>query len=81
MIADLYRHEAERLEKDPVIIEMVRDLRGQVGARAKLVAAEAFFVRTSHDEYVRRGGAGDKLSSIGGPARAIKKILGLPWEE
>ena len=79
---DLYRiKEVERLEKDPIIIAMVSDLRREHGREAASAASTPFFARTAYDEYLRRGGSKDQLASIGGPARAIKKILGMKWED
>jgi hypothetical protein len=70
-------HEVERLAKDPIILAMVLELRGQVGGRIAQVVQEAFFASIAYDEYLRRGGDKTKLFTKGGPARAIKKILGL----
>jgi hypothetical protein len=80
MIDTLYLREAERLSADPIIKAMVDELMDVEHSRLDGVVMDVSFPRRAHLEYVKRGGKENQLSSIGGPARAIRKLLGFEWK-
>lgn len=69
-----YKQELKELMKDPIIIEMAKDIKKNPQARKDFSEPNFNAMQMANKIYKQKGGK--KAKSIGGPANAIKELNG-----